>query len=157
MRRQTRSAEETAAIGEQLAAARPADSGFATLYLAGELGAGKTTLARGFLRRCGISGTVRSPTYTLLEVYEARDLTIVHLDLYRLSGPEELESLGLREWARGGCLWIVEWPERGSGWLPAPDLQVTLRTARQFHEIEVSASSALGESWLRAMYDYTAT
>ena len=96
------------------------------VYLTGDLGAGKTTLTRGFLRSLGIVGAVRSPTYTLVEIYETSMLTALHLDLYRLADPAELDNLGLREWAGAGHVWLVEWPERGANKLPAADLVVKL-------------------------------
>lgn len=118
------------------------------LQLRGDLGAGKTTLARGFARACGIDAPVRSPTYTLINVHEAGALTLVHLDLYRLRDPAELEHLGLREWARPGCLWLIEWPERAGGALPSADLTVQLAVAPDAHEADISAGSAIGRSWL---------
>ena len=118
-------------------------------YLRGELGAGKTTLAQGFVRACGIDGPVRSPTYTLLQVYPLERQTVVHLDLYRLRGPEELEPLGLTEWAIPGCLWLIEWPQRGEGGLPPADLVVDLTLSAAGHEAQLSAGSALGRAWLR--------
>jgi tRNA threonylcarbamoyladenosine biosynthesis protein TsaE len=118
------------------------------LHLTGDLGAGKTTLARGFARGCGIAGPVRSPTYTLVNVHEAGILTLVHLDLYRLRDPGELEHLGLREWARPGCVWLIEWPERAGGALPVPDLIVHLAAAQDAHQAEISAGSATGRAWL---------
>src|SRR6201982_855831 len=88
-----KTAEDTEAFGARLAAARPAAYVLATIHLLGDLGAGKTTLARGFLRGCGITSTVRSPTYTLVEVYETPGISVVPLDLYRLVDPSELEPL----------------------------------------------------------------
>jgi tRNA threonylcarbamoyladenosine biosynthesis protein TsaE len=144
----TKTAEETEAFGARLASARPQrDDLFGVVYLTGDLGAGKTTLARGFLRALGVAGAVRSPTYTLVEVYETGGLTTVHLDLYRLSDPAELDHLGLREWAQKGHLWLIEWPERGSGRLPGADLAVVLSAGDGAHNIEVSIESALGASW----------
>ena len=120
-------------------------------YLRGELGAGKTTLAQGFLRACGIDGAVRSPTYMVLQVYPLERQTVVHLDLYRLRGPEELEPLGLTEWAFPGCLWLIEWPQRGAGGLPPADLVVDLTLTAAGHEAQLSAGSALGRAWLRRL------
>jgi tRNA threonylcarbamoyladenosine biosynthesis protein TsaE len=148
----TTTAEETEAFGARLARARPAQGDpFAVVYLAGDLGAGKTTLTRGFLRALGVSGAVRSPTYTLVEAYETAGLTAVHLDLYRLSDPAELDNLGLREWARAGHVWLVEWPERGADRLPRPDLVVTLTAGSGAHDIEVRDVSSLGGAWLASM------
>lgn len=143
-----KTADDTEAFGARLAVARPAGNALATLHLAGDLGAGKTTLARGFLRAFGVTGPIRSPTYTLVEVYETSTVSIIHLDLYRLVDPEELEPLGLREYALPGYLWLIEWPDRGSGRLPFPDLSVTLSGGTSGHEINVTGTSALGQSWL---------
>lgn len=92
---------------------------------------------------------MRSPTYTLVNVYEADALTLLHLDLYRLRDPGELEHLGLREWARPGCLWLIEWPERAAGLLPAADLTVRLAAAADAHRAEVSAETPTGAAWLQ--------
>src|SRR5207248_11223859 len=113
MRNRTATSQDTEDLGGRLARARPAaGESLAVLYLSGELGAGKTTFARGFLRALGVTEEVRSPTYTLIELYPAGALTAVHVDLYRVRDAAELEALGLREWARGGHLWLIEWPER---------------------------------------------
>ncbi|HXB19590.1 MAG TPA: tRNA (adenosine(37)-N6)-threonylcarbamoyltransferase complex ATPase subunit type 1 TsaE [Steroidobacteraceae bacterium] len=145
----TQTAEETEELGARLALARPAaDRALAVLYLSGELGSGKTTFARGFARAAGVRGRVRSPTYTLLEPYVAGDGTLVHLDLYRVQSPAELDSLGLREWAAPGHVWLIEWPEHGAGRLPAADLVVTFAASASGHQIEVTGTSALGAAWL---------
>jgi tRNA threonylcarbamoyladenosine biosynthesis protein TsaE len=148
MHRLAKNADETEAFGARLAAVRPPGNPFAVIYLNGDLGAGKTTFARGFLHGCGVTGPVKSPTYTLVEVYETPTVSIVHLDLYRLLDPEELEPLGLREFARPGYIWLIEWPDRGTGRLPFPDLSVTLSGGTSGHEINVTGTSALGKSWL---------
>ncbi len=144
----TTTAEETETVGARLASARPPRDAFAVIYLTGDLGAGKTTLTRGFLRALGVEGAVRSPTYTLVEIYEMPRLTALHLDLYRLADPAELDNLGLREWARAGHLWLVEWPERGGDRLPPADLVVRLTAGAQGHDIEVSGHGPLGQEWL---------
>ena len=122
----------TLALGAALEKALPA---VACVYLAGDLGAGKTTLVRGLLGAAGHAGAVRSPTYTLVEPYSLQRGEVFHLDLYRLADPEELEFIGLREFSDQGLL-LIEWPERGAGVLPAADLWLSLdhagaaRTAR---------------------------
>jgi tRNA threonylcarbamoyladenosine biosynthesis protein TsaE len=148
----TTTAEETEGFGARLASTRPAgDNTLCVVYLAGDLGAGKTTLTRGLLRSLGVTGAVRSPTYTLVEIYELGALTALHLDLYRLSDPAELDNLGLREWARGGHLWLIEWPERGADRLPGADLVIALSAGDAGHEIEVTAGTDLGRTWLERL------
>jgi tRNA threonylcarbamoyladenosine biosynthesis protein TsaE len=149
MRWRTAKDEETEQVGARLARTRPgAEAQPLVLYLRGELGSGKTTLARGFARAAGVTGAVRSPTYTLIEFYPAGASTLVHLDLYRIQSPAELESVGLRDWAKPKHLWLIEWPERGAGRLPAADLEVALAAGPFGHDIEVTAASALGAQWL---------
>jgi tRNA threonylcarbamoyladenosine biosynthesis protein TsaE len=114
----------TKRLGARLAACCPPGT---VIHLAGELGAGKSTLARGLIRALGHTGAVRSPTFTLLEPYEELEPPVVHLDLYRLTDPEELEFLGLRDYLSGDAILLVEWPQRGRGHLPGPDLEVELR------------------------------
>ena len=143
---------DTEELGFRLARARPAPGATpAVVYLTGELGAGKTTFARGFLHAHGVGGNIPSPTYTLVELYPAGELTIVHVDLYRIADPRELESLGLREWARPGFIWLIEWPERGADGIPPPDLALEFRVGASAHDIELTARSKLGESWLAAL------
>ena len=150
MRNSTGSAAETEEEGARFARARPRNTDlFAAVYLAGDLGAGKTTWMRGFLATCGVTALVRSPTYTLVELYDLGAVQALHLDLYRLQDEAEFEALGLRDWAQPGYLWLIEWPERALGRLPAADLRVTLSVSAQGHEIRVEAASLLGEEWLR--------
>jgi tRNA threonylcarbamoyladenosine biosynthesis protein TsaE len=144
-------AQDTENFGWQLACARPAADLLAVVYLHGDLGSGKTTFARGFARALGVSVPIRSPTYTLIELYSAGPLTLVHVDLYRLSGPEELEALGLREWTQPGHLWLIEWPEKGAHRLPPPDLVLKFTIGDVGHEIEARAATALGDQWLRRL------
>lgn len=115
----------TLGLGARLAEALRARGG-GVVYLRGDLGAGKTTLARGLLRAAGVEGTLRSPTYTLMEPYAAGGQAFLHLDLYRLADPSEVEQLGLRDYPAESTIWLVEWPEKGAGFLPGPDLEVQL-------------------------------
>jgi len=152
-----KTADDTEAFGGRLATSWPSGNALATVHLFGDLGAGKTTLARGFLRACGVGGPVRSPTYTLVELYETPTVSIVHLDLYRLLDPAELEPLGLRDWACPGYVWLIEWPERGQGHLPFPDLSVTLTGGINGHDMNLTATSALGKTWLSAVENTAGT
>ncbi|MEK9592901.1 MAG: tRNA (adenosine(37)-N6)-threonylcarbamoyltransferase complex ATPase subunit type 1 TsaE [Luminiphilus sp.] len=114
----------TVSLGQQLAQRLSAPQ---VIYLQGELGAGKTTFSRGFLQGRGHVGSVKSPTYTLVEPYE--HLTagpVFHLDLYRLGDPGELEYLGLEDYLSAEGILLIEWPERAAQQLPQPDLEITL-------------------------------
>jgi tRNA threonylcarbamoyladenosine biosynthesis protein TsaE len=143
------SPEQTEEFGAKLGATvQPRNDAPIIVYLTGDLGAGKTTLAKGFVRGCGITDAVHSPTYALLEPYEGQAFTVLHLDLYRLRDPSELEALGLRDWAQRGNAWLVEWPERGAGKLPPADLTITLSVGEEAHEINVEAVSPYGQAWL---------
>ncbi|MGH8398048.1 MAG: tRNA (adenosine(37)-N6)-threonylcarbamoyltransferase complex ATPase subunit type 1 TsaE [Gammaproteobacteria bacterium] len=127
----------------------------AVVYLHGELGAGKTTLVRGVLHGLGFTGSVRSPTYTLVEGYEFSGRWLQHLDLYRICAPAELEYLGIRE-LDDPDLWVfVEWPERGETALPRPDLILILEAQEPGRRIRLEAQSARGqtlaEAWRGAM------
>jgi tRNA threonylcarbamoyladenosine biosynthesis protein TsaE len=137
-------AQATESLGARLA--RAVTPGI--LYLNGELGAGKTTLARGLLRGLGHTGKVRSPTYTLVEPYTLESCRVYHLDLYRLADPEELEWLGLRDMLADAALLLVEWPERGSGYLPPADLGIQLDYSGSGREASLSANTPVGQQWL---------
>jgi tRNA threonylcarbamoyladenosine biosynthesis protein TsaE len=140
----TRSGDETEALGARLLGTPESDSPCRVVFLRGELGSGKSTFARGVLRALGVQGPIKSPSYTLLETYELPTITAIHLDLYRLLDPEELEHLGLPDYHRPGFLWLVEWPERGAGRLPAPDLQLQFSMGAEGHRIErIETSSPL--------------
>ena len=122
------------------------------LGLSGELGSGKTTLARALLRALGVGGTIRSPTFTLVEPYETRAGAVHHLDLYRLKpGGEELESLGYRDIRALPGLVIVEWPERAGAALGTPDLALTLEHRPAGRGLRATAATEAGRNWLPAL------
>ena len=143
-------AAATESLGARLGAAIAA-AGEAPLCicLRGELGAGKTTLTRGLLRGLGHAGRVPSPTYTLVEPYELAGRRFWHLDLYRLGDPGELEYLGLSEMTEAGSVLLIEWPERGKGFIPASDLELELKVISQGRAATLRASGAAGEALTR--------
>lgn len=121
------------------------------VFLAGDLGAGKTTFARALLGALGVESRVKSPTYSLVESYAAGDLTIHHLDLYRIADAGELEWLGLADLAVEPFLLLVEWPERAGAALPQPDLTVHLAHAPAARDVVLEASTARGTAWLQGL------
>lgn len=135
--------DATEALGRALAATRPDQ---AVVHLRGDLGAGKSTLARALLRALGVQGAIRSPTYTLIERYPVAGGEAWHLDLYRIGDAGELDFLGLDEAV--ATLWLVEWPERGGAALPAADLLVDLAVADQGRQLSLGADSETGRDWL---------
>ena len=125
MRKYLNSAEETEAFGAELFKSVPSKC---LIFLQGDLGAGKTTMVRGFLRAAGYNGVVKSPTYTLIEEYAIGRRKIFHFDLYRVADPEELEWIGIRDYFDQDSICFIEWPDRGKGFLPEPDRVITLKT-----------------------------
>jgi tRNA threonylcarbamoyladenosine biosynthesis protein TsaE len=121
----------------------------AVVYLQGDLGTGKTTCVRSLLRTLGVTGLVRSPTYTLVETYRLAELTCVHVDLYRLQVLTEIDELGLRDLVGPGCLLLVEWAEKGGAALPPADLELKLRYAGESRRARLSARTSQGSAWLR--------
>ena len=144
------SPEATVEAGRALAAAmRALEINQLVIFLSGDLGAGKTTFARGFLHGWGHVGRVPSPTYTLIEPYELEPAVIYHIDLYRLTDPDETDDLGLAELPGPGVVMLVEWPERGGDRLPGADLTVALQIAGDNQrDIEFRASGAAGKHLL---------
>jgi tRNA threonylcarbamoyladenosine biosynthesis protein TsaE len=136
-----------AALARALAAGAP---GGAFVTLAGELGAGKTTLVRGLLRALGVTGPVRSPTYTLLESYPVAGRTVHHFDWYRLGGTDELGALGFRDLGGDGAWLLVEWPERVPAVASGADLAVTLDYAGAARALALRSQTATGWAILAA-------
>ena len=115
------------------------------VFLYGELGAGKTTFCRGLLRGLGHSGSVKSPTFTLVEPYELPGgQRVFHFDLYRLFDANELEYIGIDDYLDSRQLCLVEWPERGADFLPASDVSVFLEPAGDGRQVRIEANSTRG-------------
>lgn len=114
------------------------------VYLAGDLGAGKTTLTRGFVRGMGHIGNVKSPTYTLVEPYELDYWHVYHFDLYRLSDPEELEYMGIRDYFEANCCCFIEWPEKGAGLIAPADIMINIAYIGEQRNISLQASTEKG-------------
>ena len=140
---------QTETLGAALAHAwRAGGAPRTVVYLHGDLGAGKSTLARALLRALGVHGAIRSPTYTLVERYPLAEGEALHIDLYRIAGAGELEYLGLAD--GDARLWLVEWPERGEGALPPADLDITLALDGEGRSVRLASPGPVGSAWLGA-------
>jgi tRNA threonylcarbamoyladenosine biosynthesis protein TsaE len=149
-------ADDMRALGRALGEAlRTSGSGALVIGFEGELGAGKTTLAAGILAALGVTGAIRSPTYTLIEPYEAAGLQLYHIDLYRLNSAREVEALGIRDLLDARAVLLIEWPSRGAGALPTEDLSVAIeyqtadsRSGAQRRLLTAQAHSSAGDKLL---------
>lgn len=156
-------ADEAAMLALGASIARALQSKGGVIYLHGNLGAGKTTLSRGLLQALGVTGKVKSPTYTLVEPYELGPLTAYHFDLYRLADAEELEYMGIRDYVATDSLktvnqakateslMIIEWPERGAGSLPAADLDIHIHYLDAQRRVILKANTARGNEILQCL------
>lgn len=145
------SEQETVTIGHQLADVVKQLNQAIVVYLYGDLGAGKTTLTRGFVTGMGHQGKVKSPTYTIVEPYDLTPWQVYHFDLYRLADPEELEFLGIRDYFKDNCCSFIEWPDKGAGMLAKADIHIQLRYADEQREIELIAQNEIGDKILDSL------
>ncbi len=125
-----------------------------TIYLHGDLGAGKTTLVRGLLHGLGFAGKVKSPTYTLVEPYDinlnsAQPFSLYHFDLYRFNDEEEWEAAGFRDYFNSGSVCLIEWPEKAAHILPTPDIDVSFNIKGAGRVVTLSACSEHGRGCVR--------
>jgi len=118
------------------------------LFLHGNLGAGKTTFTRGFLRGLNYNGLVKSPTYTLVETYPFEKQTIYHFDFYRIKDTQELEYIGLQDYFHPQAICLIEWPEQGAGLLPLADLSCYIETNHSGRDVKMIANSDSGNDIL---------
>lgn len=121
------------------------------IWLEGDLGAGKTTFARGLIHALGYSGRVKSPTYGLLEYYQLANLQVLHMDLYRISDPGELEFLGIGDLLDDATILLIEWPDKGDGWLPKPDFIFRFSYAETGRSLHLSACTPRAQSLVKGL------
>ena len=140
---------ETTEIGAKVASCL---QGGEVIYLKGELGTGKTTFVRGMLNGLGFTGNVKSPTYTIVEPYSIDNHVVYHFDLYRLNDPEELESLGIRDYCDGQSICFFEWPEKGENLTPNADISLLLSYTGKGRNVELTAISEIGKSILATAF-----
>ena len=134
------SAEQMEAVGASIAQQISQDlDSTAIVYLRGDLGAGKTTLVRGALKALGHQGLVKSPTFTLVESYSLPPYEIYHFDLYRISDPEELDYIGIREFCNKQTICFIEWPDLGKPMVPKPTLEISIEYHEQGRLVDITA------------------
>jgi len=121
------------------------------IYISGELGAGKTTLVRGLLRELGYRGRVKSPTFSLVELYRVSSLDLYHFDFYRFSDPKEWVDAGFREQFGGAGICLVEWPEKAGDRLPPPDVRIRLEHAAVGRNVRLAADTDEGKQCLEKL------
>ena len=143
--------QETCDLGAALARSAPGRTHDLLVTLAGELGAGKTTLARALLRALGVTAAIRSPTYTLVEYYPLDRFAVAHFDLYRLADPEELEYLGYRDYLNAQTLCLIEWPQRAAGYLQSTDLEIEIGYDPAGRRVDLRAKTDWGRELISAI------
>jgi tRNA threonylcarbamoyladenosine biosynthesis protein TsaE len=131
-------------FGQVLSATAPG----VTVFLQGDLGMGKTTFTRGIMRHFGHQGATKSPTYTLVEPYQFKQQKVHHFDLYRLGHPEELEYLGIRDYFDGSAINLIEWPDKGRGFLPNADVVLTIHPLERGRKLTFVAQTNMGDGVL---------
>lgn len=136
------------ALGMQFGQVLSASAQGATVFLQGDLGMGKTTFTRGIMRHFGHQGATKSPTYTLVEPYQFKQQKVHHFDLYRLGHPEELEYLGIRDYFDGCAINLVEWPDKGKGFLPTADVVLTIHPLERGRKLTFVAQTNMGDGVL---------
>lgn len=148
MQRYLASEEETIAFGKQLARVLSAPC---LVYLSGDLGAGKTTFARAFLRELGVTGAIKSPTFSIVEPYQLDKLELYHFDLYRMADPEEIEFLGFRDYCHDNSIILLEWPEKARDFIPPADIVITLTRQGSGRDCQLAFLTPRGESFAPAI------
>lgn len=143
------SEEQQTRLGHCLAAA--CGDNAACIFLQGDLGAGKTTLARGFLRGLGYQDKVKSPTYPLIEVYDLPARVVLHIDLYRIVAADEVAMLGIADQYSNNTIALIEWPEKAKDQLPSPDLTCYIAPFEQGRRVTMVATSTRGQEILTTM------
>ncbi|UOD49937.1 tRNA (adenosine(37)-N6)-threonylcarbamoyltransferase complex ATPase subunit type 1 TsaE [Orrella daihaiensis] len=123
----------------------------ASVYLSGDLGAGKTALVRALLRAAGVTGRIKSPSYALLESYKVSSLYFYHIDFYRFNDPSEWQDAGFRELFRPDAVVLIEWPEKADGQLPTPDLMISLSYKGEGRVARIEAQTKRGAAWLTTL------
>lgn len=123
------------------------------IWLEGDLGAGKTTFARGLIHALGYDGRVKSPTYGLLEYYQLANLQVLHMDLYRISDPGELEFLGIEDLLDDATILLIEWPDKGKGWLPKADFIFRFSYADMGRSLRLAACTPRAQSLVASLSD----
>ena len=136
------------ALGRQFGHALSDGAQGATVFLQGDLGMGKTTFTRGVMRHFGHQGATKSPTYTLVEPYQFEQQKLHHFDLYRLGHPEELEYLGIRDYFDGYAINLIEWPDKGLGYLPHADVVLTIHPLDRGRKLTFVAKTSMGDAIL---------